>query len=300
MDISALRLSQLRLVDALASGVSLTQAARKTGLTQSAASHALARLRKELRDPLFVPTSQGMRATPYGAELAGSVREALQILRSALSRNSVFDPSTSTRTFTVFMSSVGQIEYLPPLLERLAAEAPNVSLRAYTVPTDAPHLMLESGEVDLAVGTFTRLVAGCRQRRLFRERHVCVVRKDHPAFTKGMSVEAFRSVPHALAEQTGYIHEALYTWLKRQNLQRTVKLQVPYFLALPMAIARSDLLGIMGSRFARIYAGMLPLKVMPLPIALPAYDIKLFWHKRFHNEPGGRWLRNRFVELFGD
>ena len=300
MDISALRLSQLRLVDALGSGVSLTEAARKTGLTQSAASHALARLRKELRDPLFVPTSEGMRPTPYGAELSASVREALQVLRTAFNRNSAFDPASSTRTFNVFMSSVGQIEYLPPLLERLASEAPRVSLRAHTIPASAAHLMLESGEVDFAVGTFTRLVAGCRQRRLFRERHVCVVRKDHPAFAKGMSVEAFRSVPHALAEQTGYIHEALDTWLKRQNLPRGVKLQVPYFLSLPLVIARSDLLGIMGSRFARIYAQMLPLKVMPLPIALPAYDIKLFWHKRFHNEPGGRWLRSLFVELFGD
>jgi len=300
MHIGDLHLNQLRLVDALARNSNLSEAAEEIGLTQSAASHALARLREELQDPIFVRTSDGMRPTPYGKRLAASVADALQTLQAGLDRHPEFVPRTSTRTFNVIMSDVSQMLYLPRLLPRLSAEAPGVTLRVRPLPSKAPHLILESGEVDLAVGAFSRLIAGCRQKRLYRERYVCVVRQDHPRFADGMSVEAFCSVPQALVDPRGYVHERLDSWLAQQRVARSVKLHVPYFVPLPAVIARSDLLVVMASRVAKTYAEMLPLKIMPPPVKLPTYDTRLFWHERFHRDPANRWLRNLYLELFGD
>jgi DNA-binding transcriptional LysR family regulator len=300
MHIADLHLNQIRLVDALARSGNLGEAAEDIGLTQSAASHALARLRQELQDPLFVRTSEGMRPTAYGIRLAASVRDALESLRTGLDRHPEFQPGTSSRTFNIIMSDVSQMLYLPRLLPRISAEAPGVTVHVRPLPAKAPHLILESGEVDLAVGAFSRLIAGCRQKRLYRERYVCVVRQDHPRFVQGMSAEAFCSVPQALVDPRGYVHERLDRWLAQQKVPRTVKLYVPYFLSLPPVIARSDLLVIMASRVANTYAEMLPLKIMPPPVKLPSYDTRLFWHERFHRDPASRWLRNLYIELFGD
>jgi DNA-binding transcriptional LysR family regulator len=300
MHIDALHLNQLRLVDALARNSNLGEAAEEIGLTQSAASHALARLREELQDPIFIRTSEGMRPTAYGMRLAASVREALDSLRAGLDRHPDFRPRTSSRSFNVIMSDVSQMLYLPRLLSRISAEAPGVTLRVRPLPAKAPHLVLESGEVDLAVGAFSRLIAGCRQKRLYRERYVCVVRRDHPQFLDGMTVEAFCNVPQALVDPRGYVHERLDRWLAQQKVRRIVKLHVPYFLSLPLIIAQSDLLVVMAGRVAEAYAEMLPLKIMPPPVKLPTYDPRLFWHERFHRDPANRWLRNQYIELFGD
>jgi DNA-binding transcriptional LysR family regulator len=241
-----------------------------------------------------------MRPTPYGVRLAASVRDALESLRAGLDRHPEFIPGTSSRNFNVIMSDVSQMLYLPRLLPRLSAEAPGVTLRVRALPPKAPHQILESGEVDLAVGAFSRLIAGCRQKRLYRERYVCVVRKDHPRFADGMTTEAFCSVPHALVDPRGYVHERLDRWLAQHKTPRIAKLYVPYFLSLPLVIARSDLLVIMAGRVAQTYAEMLPLKIMPPPVKLPSYDTRLFWHERFHRDPGNRWLRGLYIELFGD
>lgn len=300
MHIGDLHLNQLRLVDALARNGNLGEAAEEIGLTQSAASHALARLRAELQDPIFVRTSEGMRPTPYGTRLAASIREALQSLRAGLDRYPEFVPRTSSRIFNVIMSDVSQMLYLPRLLPRLYSEAPGVTLRVRALPAKAPHLILETGEVDLAVGAFSRLIAGCRQKRLYREHYVCVVRRDHPRFERGMSAEAFCSVPHALVDPKGYVHERLDRWLAQQKVPRTAKLHVPYFLSLPLVIAHSDLLVVMASRVAQAYAEILPLKIMPPPVRLPAYEPRIFWHERFHRDPANRWLRSLYEELFRD
>jgi DNA-binding transcriptional LysR family regulator len=291
MQTGSLNLLQLELVQALARSGNLTAAAERLGLTQPAASHALARLRRKLQDPIFVRTSKGMRPTPYGRRLAAAVDPALQALRDGLQRREDFQPQAAKRTFNLFMSDIGQLLYLPPLLERLATEGPGIALRVRSVPAKAPHLMLEAGEVDLAIGTYTTLIAGCMQKGLFRDRYVCVARKDHPAFEAGMTREAFRSTAYALADATGYVHERLDRWLSREKVAQRAKLHVPHFLVLPLVIARSDLVAVMAQRVANLFAGLVPLKVMPPPVKLPPYDVKMFWHERFHRDPANRWLR---------
>ncbi len=300
MDLNALHLNQLLLVDALLANTNLSEAADQIGMSQSAASHALARLRTQLKDPIFIRTADGMQPTPYGTRLARAVREALELLRAGLEQHLEFVPQTATRTFTIIMSDVSQTLYLPKLLARLAKEAPGVSLRIAPVPSKAPHLSLESGEVDFAVGTFTSFITGCRQKRVYRERYACIARADHPLFEAGMTTETFSAASHVMVDPMGYVHEQLDRILSHHKLPRSAKLRVPGFQSVPMVVASSDLLAIMAGRLAQFYAELLPLKVMSPPVTLPSYEIMMFWHERFHRDPTNLWLRNLFFELFGD
>jgi len=300
MHFPSLYVGQLQLVEALARSGSLTAAANELGITQSAASHALAKLRNELNDPLFVRTSDGMQPTPFGRRLADSSKVALHALDAGIAQRADFNPATSTRTFNIIMSDVSQFLYLPALIARLSADAPQIVIKARPVPPKAPHILLESGEVDLAVGAFTGFIVGCRQRRLYREQYACVVRQDHPQFRKGMSIEAFRSVPQAIVDPRGYVHEQLDYLLTQQQIPRKPKLHVPYFLSLLPVIRRTNLLLIMASRLAHAFAELAPLKIMPPPIKLPTYNVSLFWHERFNRDAGNQWLRGTYIQLFGD
>jgi DNA-binding transcriptional LysR family regulator len=241
-----------------------------------------------------------MQPTPFGRRLAESSKSALHALDVGMSQQAEFLPATSSRTFNIIMSDVSQFLYLPALIARLSSEAPHVVIRARPVPSKAPHVLLETGEVDLAVGAFTGFIVGCRQRRLYREQYACVVRQDHPLFENGMSAEVFRKVPQAIVDPRGYVHEQLDQLLTQQKLPRKPKLHVPYFLSLLPVIGRSDLLVIMASRLAHAFAQLAPLKSMPPPIKLPTYNVSLFWHERFDRDVGNQWLRAKYTELFGD
>jgi len=196
------------------------------------------------------------------------------------------------------MSDVGQTVFLPTLLAVLRSEAPNVRLRVSAIPPAQQAIPLESGEVDVAMGYFTTLTNGFRQRLLFRERYVCVTRADHPQFVQGMTLDAFRSVPHAVTTSSGVGHQSLERFLDSHQVRRRVTLAVPQFLVLPMVIASSDLMVIMPSQLGDAFAKLMPIRLMTPPVRIPSYDIRVYWHERFHEDPSNRWFRNLLVRLF--
>ncbi len=126
MNVSAVDLNLLVVFDALLRDRSVTVAAGRIGISQPAMSNALARLRRTFNDRLFVRTARGMEPTPYAEQLAVPVRGACELVAKALALDAGFDASTSTRSFTFYMTDIGEIVYLPPLLERLAGAAPHL------------------------------------------------------------------------------------------------------------------------------------------------------------------------------
>jgi DNA-binding transcriptional LysR family regulator len=298
MHIDDLDFGQIRLIAELAALRKLSAAAARLNLSQSAASHALARLRRRSGDPLFVRGSAGFHPTPYGERLSAAACKALDILRDGLASNLPFDARSTTRRFDVYLSDVGQMVMLPKLLAFLAREAPQASLRACPVPLEYPGAQLASGEVDLAVGFFSNLTAGFRQSLLFRERYVCVVRTDHPNFRSGMTAEGFAKSPRALADASGMAHDVVEAELRKEGLMAAPRLTVPQFMVLPLVIANSDLLVIMPSRLAKAFAQLVSIKILRPPVVLKPYDIKIYWHERFHQDPASRWLRQALVQLF--
>jgi DNA-binding transcriptional LysR family regulator len=275
-------------------------AADRLQLSQSAASHAISRLRKQLGDPLFVRTAVGMQATPFAEQLAKPIGEALESLRTSVRSAREFEPATSCRRFKIYLSDIGQVLFLPGLLAHFKVHAPGVTLKMPPVPMRDSHLALETGEVDLAVGHFTTLVAGFHQKKLFRERYVCVVRSGHPNFRDGMTLDAFQASDHAIADSSGMAHQLLDRALDRHGVRRQFRLVVPEFMVLPLIIQNSDLLVVMPSRLADQFSRLLSLQILPLPVNVSSYDIQIYWHERYHQDPANRWLRAAITELFAE
>jgi DNA-binding transcriptional LysR family regulator len=134
MHIGDLDLTQIRLVAELLRLRSVSAAAQSIGLSQSAASHALAKLRSQLGDPLFTRSGKGVEPTPYGERLGRAAREALDVLRAGLASKPQFDPATTTRRFNIYITDIGQIVFLPSLLAFLAKEAPGATVRVLASP----------------------------------------------------------------------------------------------------------------------------------------------------------------------
>src|SRR6478672_10141890 len=187
MNVQNVDLNLLRVFDAVLSERGVTPAAARLGLTQPAVSNALARLRALFGDPLFLRTPGGMDATPFARELAGPVRQALALLESALAHGPGFDPATSARAFRFYMSDLGQIEFLPPLIERVQREAPGVRLEAVALEVESIGDALAAGGLDLAVGFLPGLGPPVRRQPLFRDPYVCLMRADHPDIGKKLT-----------------------------------------------------------------------------------------------------------------
>jgi DNA-binding transcriptional LysR family regulator len=294
----SLDIRQIGLIAELTSLRSISAASRKIGLSQLAASHALAKLRQQLGDPLFTRVGHGLQPTPYGERLGTAARQALDLLVAGLGSNRPFDARTTTRRFTVYANDVGQTVLLPRLIAFLKKEAPGATVRAPPIPLENPSAALSAGEVDLGAGFFDNLTTGFRQSLLFRERYVCIVRSNHPKFRSGMTLEAFKTCEHAMADSTGMAHAVIDRFLVKHGIQRNITLRVPGFLVLPMNIASSDLLAVIPSRLAEAFVSHLPIKVLPLPISIPPFDIRVYWHERYHHDPALSWFRKVFVDLF--
>jgi DNA-binding transcriptional LysR family regulator len=297
MNVHDLDLNLLRVFDAVLHEKGVTPAAARLGLTQPAVSNALARLRKAFGDALFVRTPRGVDATPFARELAEPVRQALALLESALAHGPGFDPATSTRAFRFYMSDLGQIEFLPPLVERVQRDAPGVRLEAVALEVDDIADALAAGALDLAVGFLPGLGAPVRRQALFRDPYLCLMRSDHPIST--LTKKRFLEASHALVIYRGG-HRVIEEALERAGLARRIALRVPHFTVVPMVLERTDLVLTLPARVARVFERRGRLKALPPPVPIPPAEVAVHWHERFEADPGNRWLRGLMIELYSD
>jgi DNA-binding transcriptional LysR family regulator len=298
MNMIDLDLNLLRAFDAIAADGSVTAAGERLGLSQPAMSNALARLRQLFGDPLFVRTPRGMRPTPFAQQLAQPVREALRLIQGALQQHAGFDPRSSGNTFRLFMSDIGEMVFLPGLLERIEHDAPGVKIEVVRIPIKDVHTALESGALDLAVGFLPGLTIGIRQQPLFREHYVCMLRADHPGIGAKISAKQFREVAHVLVSYAGTGHQVIEETLLAEGLSERIAVRVPHFLVVPMILARTDLIVTVPSRVAAIFAQPGNFKVLKLPVDMPSFEVRLHWHERYHQDPANRWLREVMTELY--
>jgi DNA-binding transcriptional LysR family regulator len=298
MNVQDIDLNLLRVFDAVLHEKGVTPAAARLGLTQPAVSNALARLRKVFGDALFVRTPRGVDATPFARELAEPVRQALALLESALAHGPGFDPATSARAFRFYMSDLGQVEFLPPLVERVQRVATGVRLEA--VALDLEHIgdELAAGALDLAVGFLPGLGPPLRRRALFRDPYVCLVRADHPLVAKGLTRRRFLEASHALVTYRGGGHRVIEEALERAGIARRIALRVPHFTVVPMVLERTDLILTLPARVARVYERRGNVRSLTPPVPIPQAEVAVHWHERFDADPGNRWLREQVIELF--
>lgn len=291
MNIHTVDLNLLVVFEAIYQKKNITQAADSVGLSQSAASNALTRLRRTFNDALFVRTSRGMSPTPYADELIIPVRDALALLRNSFKRHDGFDAQSSVKTFTLRLTDMGEMMFLPPIIERLKATAPGVRIKAVQAPLAQLHEGLETGEIDIALGFLPGLRAGMNQKRLLDERYVCAIRSGHTLGKGKLTLAKFRRLDHILITSQGSGNEMVQQAYQKYGLMERCVVTVPHFVSVPHIIAKTDLAVTIPSRLAHAFAKIVNLKIMEAPIALPALEIRQLWHQRFENDPANKWLR---------
>jgi len=298
---SAPDLNLLLVFEALFRQGSVTRAAAQVGLSQSAMSSALGRLRAQFGDPLFVKTRSGMLPTPRALELAPALTEALAMVRGAMGKREAFDPASSSRSLRVYMTDVGETVLLPTLMTYLEKHSPSIRLETAQLPAADLPLRMESGEIDIAVGYLPQLPEKIRRARLFEEHYVCLTRPDHPLGRKGpLTLKEFLAARHVLIASMGSGHQVLERTLAERGVHDNVALRLPHFIVVPLVIANTDLIVTVPSRVAAVTARLMKFKVHPLPIPIPSFDVSVFWHERVENDGANRWLRAAMVELFAN
>ncbi|MEX1167190.1 MAG: LysR family transcriptional regulator [Hydrogenophaga sp.] len=301
MKLNDIDLNLLVVFDQLLREGNVSRAAVALEISQPTVSNALRRLRDLLGDELFLRTAQGMAPTPYAQALAEPVSLALQGLHRALNVRASFDPGTSERCFTLALTDVGEIYFLPVLMEALSREAPAVTLRCVPVASPALREAMATGQVDLAVGWLPPVEAGFRQQALFRQRYVALMRKSHPlAAHSKASAAAYRRADHVRVVSQGTGHPQVDEALARLGIVGKVKLSVPHYVALGHVLASADLVATVPERLADRLGAPFGLVSRPLTLKLPLSTICQLWHDHLHRDPGHQWLREHIAQLFGD
>jgi DNA-binding transcriptional LysR family regulator len=298
MELGDIDLNQLVLFQHLMVERRVAKVADKLGLTQPAVSNSLARLRKLFGDELFVRSSSGMVPTPFAEQLAEPVGYALAMIHGGLNQQTRFDPASVMRSMTIGMTDIGEIVFLPQLVERLSREAPGVTLS--TVRNAAVNLRddMESGKVDLAIGLLPQLKAGFFQRRLFRQRYVCLFRRGHALDGRKLGLAAYRAAEHLVVVSAGTGHGKVDELLQRAGVDRVVRLTVPHFVGVGHILQGTDLVATVPERLAQRLAGPFGLAYLPHPVKLPEVAINVFWHAKAHRSPANQWLRGVVFDLF--
>jgi DNA-binding transcriptional LysR family regulator len=268
IDLTRADLNLLVVFEALFPDRHVGLAAKQLFLPQLATSHALGRLRELFNDPLFVRNPRGIEPTPRGRELAQPVADALAQIRGFLSPAAPFDAAKLQRAFKIAAHDYAMTVLVAPLVAILRAEAPGVDLRCVRIPPanviDTP----DHGELDCALGGFHGIAAERVTRTaLFSDRFVGVARRDHPSLRRGrMTLEDFVATPQVLVSAGGEVRGGIDEAPASAGYQRRVALSTPSFLALPLIVETTDLVGVLPERLALRLSAATPLNAFELPI----------------------------------
>jgi DNA-binding transcriptional LysR family regulator len=298
MSLRKIDLNLLVVFDALIEERSVRKAGLRIGLSQSATSHALGRLRAILEDELLVRTPSGMEPTPRALQLAAPLRLALQEIEATLVPDR-FDPATADREFTIAVETYETIGVLAPLVDRVRAEAPGVDIVIRSGSEEAIYDDIDKGRADLAIGAFRALPDRFMTRHLLTDDYVCVMRSDHELAAQPMSMKAFLTTPHLFVSMSGSTFDAVDEALAAKGLQRRIAFRLPHGLAAVIALARSDMIAVVSHRAARLFVQVAPLVIVDPPFTIPSVKFRLIWNRRLHESTAHQWLRSLFT-VVGD
>ncbi|MRG95616.1 LysR family transcriptional regulator [Polyangium spumosum] len=278
---------------------SVTEAAKRVGISQPAMSHALARLRETLGDPLLVRVGRAMTLTPRAEALAPRAQAVVEELEALLAPLPSFDPKTSRRTLKLSATDYVQLVLLPTLEEIVSREAPGITLHVLPITDQLAAERLRDGEADVAIGRFDHEAPALDVRRvaLFRDTFVGVARAGHPTARGRLDLSTYAELSHVLVSPRGTPGGIVDGALAQMGLARRVALTVPHFLVVPHVVASSDHVTTMLAHVAATFTALLPLTTFELPpeLDLEPIGMTMMWHERTHEDPGARWLRGALV-----
>ncbi|WP_433739144.1 LysR family transcriptional regulator [Pseudomonas putida] len=291
-DLRRIDLNLLVILDALLSEQHVTRAAERLHLSQPAVSHALARLRDLLGDPLLVRAGAGLVPTPRALELKAPLADALAQVQSLLAPNA-FDPATAKRTFRLAMSDYGAAIVLPGLSRQLRREAPGIDLQISHASREGMLEGVLNGDIDVAVGVFPEMPNELRSTPLFEEHYACLL--DRNTLNGDLDLPAYLSRPHVLLEMRGSGTPEIERALTALRERRRVAISLPHWNVAPDLISGTDLILTVASRALRDVDES-SLIVVPPPFHIPSFSFVLVWHTRRGGDQALNWLNQKIGE----
>jgi LysR family transcriptional activator for leuABCD operon len=291
-NLRSLDLNLLTVFEAIYELGGVSAAAERLALSQSAASHALSRLRQACNDELFVRAPQGLSPTPVAQEMYPAIKQALDALRATLAEASGFDPTQSQRHFRISIPHPMGPFYALGLRAAVLAAAPGVVLTFDTVslPVDLED-DLRDGVVDLTIDWLPIELNPFVNRKLFDDRLVLIARSDHPSAVDGMTIEDLRNAEFVTPHRRREVEHLPQALRDLYDLQLRVAVRVSELLEIPAVVASTDLLGLMPASLGSLMEKRMGVRVLAIPLELPAVPIYLIWHEARRNDSGHQWLR---------
>lgn len=291
MRFNKLDLNLLVALDALLAERSITRAAERLHLSQSAMSNSLARLREYFEDELLVQVGRQMEPTPRAETLREAVRDVLLRIETSVATQPQFDCTTSDREFRLFVSDYSMAVLMPAALG-LAATMGSTARFNLLPQVLNPARALERGEADLLVIPKAYCSADHPTEILYDDSFVCVVWEDSGHAREPMTFERYAGAGHAVMVPVGTAQPAFETWfVQRYGLSRRIEVTTYSFSALPLLVVGTELVATVHARLARRLAPALPVRLLPMPLPMPPLEQAMQWHKYRSTDPGLLWLR---------
>lgn len=288
---SRIDLNLLAVFDAVLARGSVTDAARHLNLSQSAVSHALARLRRDFDDPLFVRTGNTLVPTALARAIQDPLRGALQGLEIAVAAAARFNPATTSRLFRVGMRPTTEAQLFEDLVLRARHAAPGVRLTSMDFRRRELVRVLADGGLDAAVDVVSRSSAGLRSVPLTSDRLVLVARPDHPSVAGSIDLSTYLDLDHVMttprASGLGLEDEALASL----GAERRIAVRTQQITAAWRIVAGSDMVLTLSRSHAETMQRTAPLQIVELPVAVAPRTLHLLWHETVDRDPGNAWLR---------
>lgn len=275
----------------------VTQAAKSLGVSQSAVSHSLRRLRDIFEDGLYIKTPRGMVPTPKAEKLAAQLPALLGSLSELFLSKEEFHPEKLERTFKIQTTDLIEHLLLPTILNLQEVQAPGLKVSFGNVGFSLPQHLLEDGKIDLAMaGFFGKLPDGFYSQRLFKDSFRCCVRKNHPTVKKAISLKKFCELPHILIAPGGDLSGHVDRILAQTKNKRQVVAGTSDFLSAGWAVAQSDAILTAPSKLIAGFEKHLPIRSLTSPVNIPDITVVQVWHERHHKDSEHRWFREKIFE----
>ncbi|NNU57035.1 LysR family transcriptional regulator [Rhizobium indigoferae] len=291
MRFKGLDLNLLVALDAVMTERSVTAAALSINLSQSAMSAAIARLRAYFKDELFVMQGRELIPTPRADALASAVRDALLHIQASIVSSAPFEPAKSNRRFRIVLSDFITLVFFEKVVARVAREAPGVSFELLSLNED-PGKSLQFGDVDFLILPELFMCDAHPKAKLFDETLACVGCPTNKQLMGTFSLEQYMSMGHISATFGSTRTPSIEEWLLHEHgLKRRIEIVVPGFNLIPPLLLGTNRISSIPLRLAKHFAETLSLRIVKLPLPLPAFTEAVQW-PAFHNtDPGNIWMR---------
>lgn len=297
IDLSRIDLNLLVALDALLDERSVTRAAARIGVGQSAMSSSLARLRRLFDDELLTRAPDGMRPTPRALKLAEPLRATLRQVQALVHREERFDPATVERSFTVSLPDSVEVLLGPRLIAQLRREAPGIRLLLRSVDRTRILDELDADRVDLAIGLFSEGQIHHKRRLLYRDSYVVLFNADLIGIQPPIGLDDYLRFPHVLTSLRETAHGVVDDALAQIGRSRILAVTTPRFLVVPFMVRSAPVIATMHARLATAFGSALSLAVSPVPVPLDDVAVSMLWHASYDRDPAHRWLRDLLVRL---